>query len=231
MLSRHVLGVVCVIGIGGLCLIPVRPAAAQNLLTNPSFEDGNFTGVNPQSATGATQLNVGATNITGWTTISAELAWIGTGNPYNIVAPDGVRSLDLTGYHDSAPYGGVSQSIATQPGATYNLTFLIGAFGGNTSQITATAGGTVQTLSFTGIPTNTANQWNSVGFNFVASGASTTISLVGASTTQGIYLGLDNASVTLVQAASTAPEPGSLALLGLTALPLVGSVVRCRRRA
>ena len=192
-----------------LVALAYGPTAHAQLL-NGSFETGNFTGVNPQAAAGATQLFSGAINIDNWTTVNAELAWIGAGNPYAIVAPNGTRSLDLSGYHDGSPFGGVTQTITTQPGATYNLSFMIGVFGGNTNSITATVAGVPTLRSFTG-PAG-GNQWGTVGFNFVASSANTAISLIGQTATSQDYIGLDNVTVTLVQAAN-GPEPGTMALL------------------
>lgn len=216
----------------GAAAVPLTAAHAQ--LINGSFEDGNFTGTNPQGAPGATQLFIGATNITGWTVNNQELAWLGAGNPYGYVAADGVRSLDLSGYHDFAPFGGVSQTIITQPGATYNLSFKIGAFGGNTSSVNASADRTGQALSFTGSPANGAIQWGSVGFDFVADGDGTTlIALIGLSATQNFNLPLDDVTVTLVSAPATAaPEPATLGFVGMGVLSGVGAVVRrrCRRK-
>ena len=217
-------------GAGCLSVLFATPAAhAQNLLTNGSFELGNFTGANPQNAVGATQLFPNATNITGWTVINAELAWLQNGSPYGVAASDGIRQVDLTGYHDSSPYGGVSQSLATTSGSVYNFSFDIGAFAGTSSGVTATAGSTSQTFNFAAPGAGASHQYATQSFNFTAgAGSSTLISLVGASTTSGNYIGLDNARVTLVSSAA-APEPGSLALLGMGLAPLAGIVARRRR--
>lgn len=202
-------------------------AHAQNLLVNGSFEDGNFTGVNEDNASDATQLSPGATNITGWQIGVQELAWFGTGNPYGIVAPDGNRSLDMTGYNDGDPYATLTQSIATQPGATYNVSVFLGVLGGNSTSIEITAGGTTRLLTFTG--SNPGNQWGSFGFDFIAPTALTSIVLNPISTTQFDYIGLDNASVTFVSGASLAPEPASLPLITMTLLPLSVGYLRRRR--
>src|SRR5690349_7006660 len=91
-----------------------------NLLVNGSFEIGfpalpNHPGDNTES------LAVGSTEITGWTVINGEIAWINTVpvNAFGLAPTDGSKLLDLTGYHDSVPYGGVSQTVATIQGLDY----------------------------------------------------------------------------------------------------------------
>jgi hypothetical protein len=97
-------------------------ASQANLLVNGSFEDGNF--VNPGNAT--MSLPIGSTAISGWTTVGDTLAWIGTGNPWGLTANDGARFLDLTDLAAGAPFGGVTQAVATTPGASYLLSFDLG---------------------------------------------------------------------------------------------------------
>ncbi len=219
-------------GAFALFVLAAMPAAhAQNLLVNGSFELGNFTGVNPQSAAGATQLVNGDTNMTGWTVVAPagrNIAWIGTGNPYNIVASEGARSLDLTGYSDASPYGGVVQTLATSIGATYRIEFdLGGPLANDDNSLTASAVGVAsQTFFFDHTPAS-GQQWQRFGFNFVANSSATQIQFTGISTATGVSIGLDNTSVTLVSPAA-APEPGTLALLAGTLVP--GALLVGRRR-
>ena len=232
LFSHWPLAVVASTVVGAVSLFAV-PAAHAQIVTNGSFEAGNFTGVNPNSAPGATQLFTGATNITGWTVVNAELAWLQNGNPYGVVASDGIRNLDLTGYHDASPYGGVSQTIATTTGSVYNLSFDIGTYAGTSSGVTASAGAVSQNFIFTALGGGASYQYGTQSFNFTAgAGASTLITLTGSSTSSGNNLGLDNVKVTLVSGAAGAPEPGTLALLG-GSLPLMCGLARrsrCRRR-
>jgi len=190
---------------------------AANLLTNGSFETGNFV----NSGNGAMSLAVGATDITGWKVTNAELAWATNINSYGLLASDGSYFLDLTGYHDAAPYGGVTQTINTTPGQTYTLAFDLdvdqsdGRYNGPVG-MQATAGTTSQTFTFN--PAGTGNQFGLFGFDFVASAPTTAITLTG---TQGKqYIGLDNVSVV----AAAVPEASAANSLGLL-LGIGGAVV------
>ena len=193
--------------------------AHANLLGNGSFESGAF--VNQGNAT--MSLAAGSTVITGWTVVTDTTAWISAGNPFGLSAKDGSHFLDLTNYQAGAPFAGVSQVIATAPGATYALSFDLGGsnFWGRPDSLIASAGSTSQT--FTTGPASAAtpnNDWYHETLNFVANSATTTITLQGSAGFN--YIGLDNAAVDLV-AAAPVPEPGSWALMlgGLAAAAIV----------
>ena len=174
-------------------------ATAQNLLLNGGFEDPSGTVV------GTPSLLVGDTSIPSWTVVNQETAWIFSGN-FGIFPSEGLRSLDLSGYHDSAPFGGVTQTIPTQVNALYRLSFDLGAFSGSSVRVNAgtTTADFVHTLF--GI-----QHWQTFSFDFTASSTSTAITLTGLSSAANNYIGLDNASVTFLSA-SSAPEPGSVVL-------------------
>jgi hypothetical protein len=232
-------------------------AHAANLIVNGSFEDttnfvansGNDTMILcPASASPCAYSPGSPTSITGWTVIGAsgsELAWIGPTNPYSgaaSYAPDGSYFLDLTGYNNGAPFGGVSQVINTTPGRAYVLAFDLGdnqAYNGDYTQdaITATASSTSQTFySDIGVPNGGApDDWVNETMDFIATGSQTTVSLIGA---QGwAFIGLDCVSVSAVSDTSPSacatsgsspgstpvPEAPSTALLvsGLAAMVLV----------
>jgi hypothetical protein len=130
-------------------------------------------------------------------------------NPFSLSASDGSYFLDLSGYHDNAPYGGVrqSQTVATTIGAQYRLAFDIGtspAYDSAPVSVQVTAG--TASATFTSTPLN-VNQWDSFVFDFYATSANTTIALDGVAATNQKYIGLDNVSMTLI------PEPSTLTLL------------------
>ena len=202
----------------------VATSPQANLLTNGSFESGAF--VNQGNDT--MSLAPGSTVITGWTVVTDTTAWIGATNPFGLSASNGSFFLDLTNYQAGPPFAGMSQTIATIPGATYSLSFDLGSstFWGRPDSISASAAGTLQT--FTSPATGGNNDWQSVLMQFVATSTTTTVLLQGAS---GInYIGLDNVDVEFVSGPGPIPipEPTTLALLGLGLASL--AVARPRKK-
>jgi Protein of unknown function (DUF642) len=188
-----------------------QPARA-NLLTNGSFE--NTTGF-VENTGGYMSLDTGSTAITGWTVIQAETIWIGPAFKGYCSAFDGSYFLDLTGRHDSVPFGGVQQSINTVSGASYLLEFDLGSSAsyGLPSSIIASAGSISQTFTSTNLSSN--NVWEDFALPFMASSGITTISFTGSTGSAGsVYIGLDNVTVSAV------PIPPGVWLLGAGLLPL-----------
>ena len=192
----------------GVAVIGLALPSYGSLLTNGSFEDGNFVPDPAHPGDDTMSLAVGATDMTGWTVQIAPLAWIGPFNPFGLSASDGSFFLDLSGYHDSSPFAGVLQaSIPTTIGTTYRLTFDIGTdtrYDSAAVGIVATAG--IYTAPFLSTPVG-LNQWEEFTFDFVATSATTTISLDGQPGANQAYLGLDNVTFIVV------PEPSTLSLI------------------
>lgn len=207
-------------------LISSGVADAQNLLSNPSFELGGFV----DRGDGFHILPNGSTAITGWTVINDSLAWgqypNSAVNVHPAIPRDGTFFLDLQGDGlQNAPFGGVSQSIATTEGQKYVLKFHLGTqqdagspFTHGPISVTASAGAT--SSPFTYNPSGTGSQWQEFKLVFTAQGPSTVISIIGQSTAGGAYIGLDHTSVTAVKDPTL-----SIALVeGLPRLTLTGSV-------
>lgn len=177
---------------------PGRPAPqpALELIVNGSFEDtgGGFVA----DSFGLMSLPPESRQIPGWTTVSAELAWVNNANTFGAATPFGTYALELTGYHDRAPFGGVSQTIPTVPGRVYRLSLALGSNtdypgAGGQKQVTVSSDAASTTLTFDP-PGDPGNEWHTVTTDFTASGAATPITITGL-TANGIYLGLDNVSV------------------------------------
>lgn len=198
----------------------VPPAAAANLLVNGNFEDSTSNLATP----------TGWTNI-GWTQGILYYDWIA-----GIEHFEGTRFYSIGG---SASNGwsnvgdGLAQTFATVPGATYHLSFALSAenvsWGGD-STLSASAGNTTQNWLL--VPTGGAaftRPFTVEGFDFVAPGSSTTLSLVMSASTSGFPGNndplLDAVSVELVSL--PVPEPSGAWLLA-AGLPLIAW--RRRRR-
>jgi hypothetical protein len=172
---------------------------------------------------GADSLGPGSTVITGWTTFNAELAVINQPNNFGIPAQSGAKSLDLTGYHDSSPYGGIQQTVNTLAGQNYTLSFYVGS-GGGTTTVTVDTGAGPTSFSNTG-----ASFWQQFTENFTASGP-TVLTFTG-TTASGNYIGLDDITLDGRFGTDATPEPGSLALFGGLGASALGVLVRRRRSA
>ena len=208
-------------------------AANASLITNGSFENiTNFVDNTGQDTMRVPQGN--STDMPGWTATgqpgrTADIAWIGPTNPFGLSASSGSYFLDLTGYQDTGPYGGVEQTIKTIAGATYQLTFDLGSdsTSGTPAGITASAGSNSQNFSFAPV---IRNQWQTETMQFVALGGATLVSLIGDTPNNTIYIGLDNVNVDFVSGPTGAtPLPAALPLFA-AGLGAMGFLAKRRKR-
>lgn len=191
-----------------------RPLAAQNLLSNGSFENPalsattTFTNIIAGGTIGAWSVGAGGVDLirTYWT-------------PYA-----GAQSIDLNG----GSAGRISQTIATTAGRYYTLTFALAGNPDNASnKVLNILFGTQNvgdvTFVYNASQTRSNMGWTLVTFaNLLASGNSTTLTLSGVN---GGPWGAAIDDVILTQ--NVLPEPSTAALL-LTGL--LGTMVVIRRR-
>ncbi len=192
------------IGLDNVSLIDTTPNAT---LVNGSFEQGSFVDTDVH----APSLPLGSTKITGWKVVNAEIAWARNDNPYVSPAQKGDFHLDLTGFHDARPYGGVSQTIATTVGTSYKVSFYLGTYpsksdySGSVSVIVR-AGSQSQPFTYdaTGV-TGPGVVWKPFSYVFTATTPATAISIIGIKSAGGHYLALDNVSVGVNATPPSAP--------------------------
>lgn len=226
--NKLVLAIVAIVALSPL------PASA-NLIVNGSFET-TASGFVQNGGPDTMLFGPGPAPIPGWlaafgTSGTTPNAWLGPTQTLlsGISASDGNWFLDLTG-NVAGGLGGVSQFVPTTTGQSYRLSFDLGtdpAFG-------APINISVQTGGFSTVFTSTAtpgtNNWETFTYDFVGSGGSTVIKLVGilnSATPAPTYRGLDNVSVTAI---NPVPLPAALPLFG-TGLALMGFAGWRRRRA
>ncbi len=173
-------------------------AFAVSIASNGGFETGTLS--DP-----FTTVNVGGTNIDNWNVDSGSVDYIGN----YWTASEGSRSIDMSGNEA----GKISQSLATINGHTYKVTF---DMAGNTDgdpivkTLDADVGGAPVPFTFdvTGYDHSTMG-WAQKTFNFIATGALTTLTFTSTTLTP-FGPAIDNVAVediTVTETPTPTPTP------------------------
>ncbi len=199
-------------------MLGVVGIAQATLITNGSFESGNYNSSSPSYNT----LPANSAAIDGWIVTSGSIDWINSyWKPSN-----GFRSLDLAGNANGTIVG---NSFATTIGQSYLVQF---DMAGNPDKsydkklIGGIVGGVNQTFTFDqNGQTSTNMGWQTMSFSFEATSNSTQLSFSNFSNIPGDAWGaaLDNVRVD----AAPVPEPGTIALFGIG---MLGMAIYGKRR-
>lgn len=202
----------------------VAGRAPASLILNGGFES-------PVLPAGEDLTLAGGSSIGAWSVVGVDVLLLHTlyGEPGNGVpafnAVEGLNSVDLTGASNTGPTNGVSQSVATVPGVSYQLSFYVGRASGNSFYATAV---TVD-LSINGAArvsyTNDDSSpglinWKEFSVDFVADSATTNVTFFNGTPLETSEAGLDDVRLVAI------PEPGVGAV---AAVPLM--LMGRRRRA
>ncbi|MGA3316909.1 MAG: PEP-CTERM sorting domain-containing protein [Candidatus Korobacteraceae bacterium] len=198
MRQKALLAVVALVAV---LLVGAPTAFAGNLLTNGSFQTGDFTGWTEGGNFSDTEV---------------------TSGPFYVYAggQDGDGFYAILGPVETD--GTLSQSFSDTVGQHYTFSFWFASVGDNPSDFSASWDGT-SVLSLTN--PNTGANWSEFSFTETGTGSDT---IQFAFRDDPAYMALDNVSVSPV--GPTTPEPSSLLLLG-SGLLTVGGVIRRKFQA
>ncbi len=196
-------------------------AMAAPLLINGGFED--LGGASPQGWGGYTFGAGYSPVLPGWSIDSGSVDVTQTGSTWG-PAFEGVNSLDINGWDA----GQISQTFATTPGKTYKVSFVYSrnaAGAPDPATADVSAGGQVVHVSAANDGSFGSGYnmiWKPVSFDFVASGAASTVTLdATVAGNSGVFF--DDVSVAGV------PEPATWAMM-MIGFGGMGALLRTRRR-
>jgi autotransporter-associated beta strand protein len=183
--------------------VTVGEFVEPNLVVGGSFEA-------PDVADGiASGLVAGNGTLTGWAITAAGVTVIDSWNNGGGIDPapvgsDGEQFLQLQRHPDGA--GTISQTLATEDGATYQLTFDYSGIYPGTSETTITynVGGDAQSVDLTLV--NGQVPWASETFEFTATAGGTVLGFTGEKVAGFWGASIDNVSVTVLPATSDAAD-------------------------
>ncbi len=194
----------------------VTGVAYANLLTNGSFEDGNWSGTGGSNGTSNGSwghVSAGSSKITGWTVGGEGVDWH---NGVEMPNPYGKYVVDLNGGRaGSVTQGSISQSFATTVGESYQLSFyLSNPYGYSSSSPLLRVDIAGNTYQFA---PSSNKDWVKETIDFTAVSSTTTLSF--SSLNGSGYWGpvIDNVSINTALQPATVSEP-SILLLGLVSL-------------
>ncbi len=214
--GRWLLGVGCVllvvpfaasVAVGaaahGSAAVKAFAATQRNLIVNGSFES-------PAVSPGSYQLYTPGQRFRGWSVVGpagSNMAMISgtfTQNGLRFDAHSGKQYVDLTGTSDLVNHNlaGVSQTVATAPGARYRLTFWVGnvvnpgGIFGTKSTVEVTVGGKRVLLAKTAVGAGATSQaWQQFHLSFKASTARTTLAFLNYDVASDTSNGLDSVAL------------------------------------
>lgn len=199
-------------------------SAAAVAQSSNLFQDGSFEA--PSVPVGGFTVFSGASGgIPAWSVLGPEVAIVSgalSGGGFTYQAQSGSQWMDLSGDGNPGPGNGISQSVATQVGIQYELSFYIGsAWVGSGAILAPTVDvviGSGPKTQFTNSNLATGGQMNWQLFTtaFVADSSLTTIQFYygNAAGTTNWVVGLDTVSMS----SSVVPAPGAVVMLAAVGL-------------